>query len=222
MPQSHVSIHCPHCGLHTAVSPAPLCVYELARYDMKVTPLPDLPSPPMYSQAGVRWWMGKCNACQRPILVAEDGIWILPPPQPGPVDNAIPEPMKSDLQEAKSCLAVSAWNASVVMARRALQTAAIELGAPKGMKLWEQIKHLADNHLITAPQKDWCDAARWVGNHGAHDTEPDVKGGVIAITNVDKVDAEDTIKLVELLFQTLYVAGNTAKEQLSKRGKLKP
>ena len=169
----------------------------------------------------MRWWMGKCNACQKPILAAEDGIWILPPPQPGPVSDAIAEPMKSDLREAKACLAVSAWNASVVMARRALQTAAVEIGAPKGKNLGVQIKYLEDNHLITTPQKNWCEAARWVGNHGAHDTEPDLQSGVVVITEVGKDDAEETIKLVEHLFETLYVAGKVAKEQLAKRGKLK-
>jgi hypothetical protein len=52
--------------------------------------------------------------------------------------------------------------------------------------------------------------------------EPDLQSGVVVITQVGRDDAEETIKLVEHLFETLYVAGKVAKEQLAKRGKLKP
>jgi hypothetical protein len=78
------------------------------------------------------------------------------------------------------------------MARRALQCAAVDQGAPKRQELWKQVKWLDDNRKITAQQRVWADAARWVGNHGAHDTEPNVLAGQPTITNVTKDDAEDT------------------------------
>jgi hypothetical protein len=176
---------------------------------------------PYYVYGSGRWWLGKCNACKQPMLVQGHGAKVFPVPQPGPVSEHIPEPMRSDLREAKLCLSAGAWNAAAVMARRALQSATVEQGAPKGGKLWEQIKWLDDNRKITSQQRAWADAARWVGNHGAHDTEPDVPAGVPVITEVMEEDAGDTIKLVEHLFETLYVATHAAKEQLSKRGKSK-
>lgn len=194
---------------------------------------PDMYSPPLsanslypgllfYNQAGHRWWIGQCNACGSPLLVCDDGVRILPAPQPGPVSNDIPEPMRSDLREAKQCLAAGAFNAAVVMARRALQCAAVEQGAQTGKEwpLWKQIKWLDENRKITPSQHQLADAARWVGNHGAHDTEPDVGAGQPVITNVTDEDARDTIQLVEHLFETLYVAPKLAQDQLAKRGKL--
>jgi hypothetical protein len=168
--------------------------------------------------------MGKCNACHKPLLVKDIGGVVYPPPQPGPVSEAIPEPMRSDLREAKQCLAVAAWNAAVVMARRALQCAAVEQGAPVGRDwpLWKQIKWLDDNRKVTTQQREWADAARWVGNHGAHDTEPDVANGKPVITDVSADDAHATVELVEHLFDALYVAAHLAREQLAKRGKLPP
>lgn len=214
-----VSIHCPHCGQYTAVSPAPLGFMTTDRFPR----FQALPSTAVlyYLNGGENWWMGKCNACMEPVLVVADGFRILPPPQPGPVDAAIPEPMQSDLREAKKCLAVSASNAAVVMARRALQVAAVQLGAPQGEKLGTQIKWLEEHRKITSEQRSWADAARWVGNHGAHDTEPDVSNGRVVITEVSMADASETVELVEHLFETIYVASQIAQRQLAKRGKSK-
>jgi hypothetical protein len=101
--------------------------------------------------------------------------FLMPWPQPSPTSNLIPEPMRRDLSEAKRCVAAGAWNAAVVMARRALQCAAVEEGAPKGEQLWAQLQDLLKRGVIVKNMYDWAEAARWVGNHGAHDTEPDTK-----------------------------------------------
>jgi HEPN domain-containing protein len=227
MVPDEVSLHCPHCGKHTAVTPALLSIIvaspntppnNIAERHISEWIKPT----PYYVYGSGRWWLGKCNACQQPLLLRDHGSKVFPTPQPGPVSEDIPEPMRSDLREAKLCLSAGAWNAAAVMARRALQSAAVEQGAPKGKKLWEQIKWLDEDRKITQQQRRWADAARWVGNHGAHDTEPDVASGAPVITDVAQDDAEDTIKLVEHLFETLYVAGRAADHQLLKRGKLKP
>jgi len=86
----------------------------------------------------------------------------------------------------------------------------------------KQIKWLDDNRKIATPQREWADAARWVGSHGAHDTDPDVGAGKPVITAVTEDDARATVELVEHRFETLYVAGKLAREQLAKRGKGPP
>ena len=228
MVPTEVSLYCPHCGKHTAVTPAPLVIHAasgLAQLPLREAPaIPMLQQVPWYSYGGGHWWLGKCNACQQPVLIKDHGSKVFPTPQAAPVSEHVPEPMRSDLLEAKVCLSAGAWNAAAVMARRALQCATVEQGAPTGKEwpLWKQIKWLDDNRKITAQQREWTDAARWVGNHGAHDTEPDVPAGVPVITDVSEEDARDTVKLVEHLFETVYVASHAAKEQLSKRGKSKP
>lgn len=173
---------------------------------------------PYYRYGSGSWWMGVCNACHQPILLRDMGSKVFPPPQPGPVSEHVPDPMKHDLREAKQCLAVGAWNAAVVMARRALQCAAVEQGAPSG-ELRRQIKWLDDNRKITAAQREWADVARWVGNQGAHNTEPNVAAGLPVITGVAEDDARATVELVEHLFETIYVAPQIARDQLLKLGK---
>lgn len=221
-----ISAYCPHCHQHTAISPAPLSYRGRGKQSQlenasSIAKMAGLDDVPCYQTGSFLWWMGRCNACNDPLLVLNSGQLVLPAPRPAPVSDEIPEPMQGDLREAKQCLAVSACNAAVVMARRALQCAAIEQGAPKEKKLWEQIKWLDENRKITAQQRQWADAARWVGNQGAHDTEPNVPAGQPVITEVTLEDASDTIDLVEHLFETLYIANQRAREQLAKRGKLK-
>jgi Domain of unknown function (DUF4145) len=218
-----ISLHCPFCGRYTAVSPAPLVIPQRGGYVRDFEPIQQqLAGDLVYVHQGGLWWLAKCNACGMPLIVRDNGTLVFPVPQPGPVSDHVPEPMRSDVREAKQCIAAGAWNAAVVMARRALQCAVVEQGAPTGREwpLWTQIKWMDDNRKITVQQREWADAARWVGNHGAHDTEPYVPEGKPVITDVSEDDARATLELVEHLFDAIYVAGHLAREQLAKRGKL--
>jgi Domain of unknown function (DUF4145) len=205
------SIYCPFCLQHTVVSPAPLVTTpdKFGRQRLSVGARID-GEVPFYEGPLGNWWLGKCNFCQYALLVLGDGQLVHPAPQPAPVSEAIPEVIRNDLREAKQCLAIGAWNAAVVMARRALQCATVEQGAPRGQNLWQQIAWLDDNRKITLDQRRWADVARWVGNDGAHNTEPAIAEGDAVIVGVTQKDAEDTLTLVEHLFETLYVAKRLA------------
>jgi hypothetical protein len=219
---NNVSVFCPHCGQRTAVSAAPLSIVvsspNTPPNNIREANIREfLASDPYYRYGPHNWWLGKCNACQQPMVVRDIGAIVYPAPQPGPVSEDIPEPMRSDLREAKQCLSVGAWNAAVVMARRALQCAAVERGAPAGAKLWRQIAWLDENRKITSDQRRWADVARWVGNDGAHNTEPAVADGDPVIVGVSEEEARDSIKLVEHLFETLYVAKKVADAHHARR-----
>lgn len=211
---SSVSLRCPFCKQHTAVSPAPLSPFGQPHHDASVAFGVML----VFYGNGGPWWIGQCHACRMPMMVLSKGTRVLPPPQPDPVSDDIPEPMRRDLNEAKSCMTVGAWNAAVVIARRALQSTAAAFGAPREAKLWKQVQWLEEQRFITKGQRSWADAVRWVGNHGAHDNEP---GADEAVTDVTEDDAKDAIGLIEKLLEALYVAEAAATEQLAKRGKLK-
>lgn len=225
MVPKELSLHCPHCGRHTAVSPAPLAIIVGMEHmpngigDQSIRKW--LPMDPFYRWGGASWWMGKCNACEKPLLVKDRGAVVYPTPQPGPVSADVPEPMNADLREAKQCLAAGAWNATVVMARRALQCAAVERGAPEDKRLWQQIAWLDEKRVITDKQRKWAEAVRWIGNHGAHETDAGTSQGGPFITAVTEADAREIVDLVEHLFETVYVANRKAEAQLAKRGKLK-
>jgi hypothetical protein len=134
------------------------------------------------------------------MLIAEDGVVVYPAPSPKPVPEEVPLEARQDLEEARKNLASGSYNSAVVMARRALQSACIEQGAPHGHTLAQQIAWLDQNRKITEDQRRWCDAARWIGNDGAH---PNIRG-------VSLETAQEITDLVGYLFDTLYVAKRIA------------
>lgn len=158
---------------------------------------------------GTVWWIGVCNACRMPVLVEDHGEVIYPAPLPKPTDKHVPEPIRADLDEAKTCFSVSAWRASAVMARRAMQSVAVEKGASKGKKLHEQIAELLASGKITADLKEWADVVRWVGNDGAHPNNE----------VVTKEDAEEVLHLSEQFLSVLYVTPGIAKNLKTRKKK---
>lgn len=131
-----------------------------------------------------------------------------------PVDEAIPSPIKEDMEEAYKCQAVQAWRAAVTMARRALQNICLDKGAPatrtitpksgipKEIKndLINQINWLYDERIITKDLKDWAHEIRTVGNSGAHPGEAEDTQPVI------EQNANDILSLAEAFCGPLYVA----------------
>jgi len=195
-----LSIYCPYCHRHTSVDPAPVKV-ERNYEKWYVGAL-------WKKNSQETWWMGVCNHCDNPVLILGRGHRIYPTPLPSPTDENIPEAIRNDLDEAKMCFSVSAWRGAAVMARRAMQSAAIEKGATKS-RLVDQIEELKNKGLITVDLKEWADVVRWVGNDAAHPGND----------NVTSNDAEDILKLAEQFLHVLYVAPALAKAIRKKRGK---
>lgn len=182
-----LSIYCPHCHKHTALTPAP--VNYKHGYEEGTTRA-------FWTKSNSYvWWIGVCNACHQPVLVLNDGDVVYPTPLPKPTEKDIPELIRSDLDEAKACFSAGAYRAAAVMARRAMQVAALDKGATKD-KLVAQITELQQSGKITTDLKDWADAVRWVGNDAAH------PNGV----QVTKDDADDVMQLAEQFLHVLYVA----------------
>jgi len=190
-----LSIYCPYCHRYTSVDRVRV---EVDCYEKK-----------RYVDAFWRnWWMGVCNCCNNPVLILGYGDRIYPTPLPSPTDKNIPEAIRNDLDEAKMCFSVSAWRGAAVMARRAIQSAAIEKGATKS-RLVDQIEELKNKGLITVDLKEWADVVRWVGNDAAHPGND----------NVTRDDAKDILDLAEQFLHVLYVTPALAKARKKKRGK---
>ena len=195
-----LSIYCPHCHKNTSLDPAPIKYTH--GYDEYTTQA-------FWKHShGIVWWMGVCNACEKPVLVLNKGEVIYPSPVPKPTEQSIPEMIRTDLDEAKICTSSGAYRAAAVMARRAMQVAALDKGA-KADKLVSQIAELQNGGKITTDLKDWADAVRWVGNDAAH------PNGV----PVTKEDAEDVLHLAEQFLHVLYVAPALAASIKKRLGK---
>jgi hypothetical protein len=125
---------------------------------------------------------------------------------PSATSQHIPEMSRESLIEAKRCLSVQAWNATVAMCRRAIQAACIEKGADKDLKIHQQINHLRDEGYITRGLHESATVVRWTGNSGAH--PDDVK--------IDKAHAEETLHLAEEILRLLYeVPARTSAQRAS-------
>lgn len=196
-----LSIYCPYCHRHTALSPAPV-QYSHAGRDYTIGAF-------WKKSYNETWWIGICNACEEPVLALNNGDTVYPAPLPSPTEKDIPELIQLDLNEAKICFSAGAYRATAVMARRAMQVAAVDKGAT-GDKLVSQIHDLQQAGKITTDLKDWADAVRWVGNDAAH------PNGV----QVTKDDAEDVIQLAEQFLHFLYVAPALAAGIKKRLGKM--
>lgn len=153
-----------------------------------------------------KWWIGKCNSCSNVMLLLDDGKKIYPAPEPSPTDNRIPKIIRQDILEAKLCYNVSAFNATVVMARRAIESICIDKGADKSKNLFQQINEIRNLGIITEELKSWATEIRFVGNDGAHPGDL-----------VEKEDAEVILKLSEQFAQVIYVLPEIANELRAKR-----
>jgi hypothetical protein len=133
------------------------------------------------------FYVWTCDSCGGPILGQIDPVGTPIDYHPRYVADEhfpdVPPAIAADASEAFRCYEVEAWRASAAMARRALQAAAYEKGAPDG-RLIDQIDWLADNGHITEQMKDVAHRIRLGGNLGAH---PDRDG--LAIIGRDDVEA---------------------------------
>jgi len=94
--------------------------------------------------------------------------------------EGIPDDIRIDYFESCKCYAIKAYNATVVMCRRALQNIAIDKGAKKSDDLYIQLDHLRNKNIIQGILYDVARQIRTIGNDGAHPenakvTEEDAK-----------------------------------------------
>jgi len=197
-----ISMYCPYCKKHTSLTVA--LTYFKDEYYNRIIKI----ECEWKRSSNSKWWIGICNYCKKPVLVHNYGDIIYPKPLPSPSDVRIPENIRKDLDEAKSCLSIKAFRACAVMARRAIQSACIDKGASKD-KLKNQLEKLYSQELITKDIKEWADVVRWVGNDAAHPESQEVL----------EEDAKDILHLAEQFLHVLYVTPSIAKERKTKRGK---
>jgi hypothetical protein len=194
-----VSIYCPHCHKYTALRTANTGV----RIDSYVNKTVSLIWEKGRNDV---WWIGICNACDKPVLAHNAGDIIYPYSLPDPSDLRIPGHIRKDLDEAKMCFSVGAYRGCAVLARRAMQNACLEKEA-KEDRLANQLKELADNGIITKELKKWGDVVRWVGNDAAHPDQYDVL----------EENARDILELSKQFLNVLYVTPAIAIERMAKR-----
>lgn len=131
------------------------------------------------------------------------------------VNTSVPSTIAIDFSEALRCQWIDAYKACVVMCRRAVQSSALGLGAPKRKKLDQQIDFLFEKGKITEALKDFAHEVRLTGNIGAH---PDKNSGQQQqeeqtaeaedddnLEDVTPKDAEDIVEFTREYLHHVYV-----------------
>jgi len=134
---------------------------------------------------------------------------IFPTNEPN-VDSRVPTGIAEDYIEAAKCLNISAYKASVVMARRAIQKMCLNLGADKAKKFFEQIEQLK---LLGKLHPDLADIAteiRFLGNDGAH---PENDG----LDEIREEDAKEILEFALELLDDLYIRPEKVKAMKKRR-----
>jgi hypothetical protein len=208
---------CPYCLKHTSVTAAPLRTSGNAPIEVR--------DYAVYRPGAFMWIMVKCNACSSPMLYEMGTRRLVPPPGAHEVSRHVPEPMHSDLDEARVALSAGAFKAAVVMARRAIQSACIEQGAPRkradgkrDLPLADQIDDVTRKGLITAKLRDLAHAVRFVGNDGAHPDEDEFVDELETVA-VSREEAEAVEGLATSFLHFLYVMPAETEASLTRSGR---
>lgn len=147
----------------------------------------------------------KCEYCRRPTVTSaverreEDFTWIENKTQVFPgtgreQSSAVPESIRSSIEEAKRCLQADAPVAAAIMVRRTIEALAQDKKAV-GKNLAQLIEGLRSSGHIDARLFAWADALRLAGNSAAHDVE----------RRTDPDDVRDMIHLAEAILDYVYV-----------------
>lgn len=119
----------------------------------------------------------------------------------------IPESIREDYNEAYSILYLSP-KASATLSRRCLQGMIRDFWKIKKSRLIDEISELQSK--VSVSQWKAIDSLRSIGNIGAH-MEKDIN----TIIDVDPNEAEQLLKLIELLIEKWYIARNDEEKLFS-------
>jgi hypothetical protein len=183
----HFSILCPHCKAYSGMSLVSVPQYE---YIMKFR----------------LSWVGfvyRCDACNEPVFfkfrIQTLGHPVTIDDQRFEIQRAaetfdlsdLPENVESDIKEALICYSNGCWNAFAAMCRRALQSAAIELGTEGSTKVQQQIETLHSMGFVDEDTFAQLKAIMLNGHDGAHPHLP-------------RLSSERCDILLELMKDALY------------------
>jgi hypothetical protein len=144
----------------------------------------------------------RCERCQQPsVFVVEDyGTGDIEGPfraWPDPrrfLSVHVPDQLRREYEQARSCFEAKAYTAAVVMVRRTLE-GLTELNDASGKSLFDKLQSMVDAGQLDRRLYEWADMLRVVGNEGAHFTG----------NQVSRADAADSLAMCEAILDNMYV-----------------
>jgi hypothetical protein len=134
-----------------------------------------------------------CHHCGKPTYFDPDSTQV-PGSLYGSDITGIDDQAVSDLyNEARRCVSVNAFTATVLSCRKLLMHIAVANGAQENLAFIKYVEYLSDNHYVPPGAKSWVDHIRAKGNEANHD---------IVIMHAD--DAKDLIDFIAMLLTNIY------------------
>jgi hypothetical protein len=134
-----------------------------------------------------------CHFCDKPTFFSLESKQF-PGSAFGQSVEHIPSTEVSALyEEARNCITVNAYTASILCSRKLLMNIAVSKGAAEGLKFIEYVNYLAANGYLPPDGKEWVDQIRKKGNEATHE-----------IKIMDRPDAEELITFVGMLLKFIY------------------
>lgn len=134
-----------------------------------------------------------CHVCKRPTFF-ERGNDQYPGVFYGGDVSLIPNNEVENLyREARACIAIKAYTASILCSRKLLMNIAVSLGAAEGKKFIEYIEYLSASGYIPPNGRGWVDHIRKKGNEATHE---------IKLASED--DAKQLIDFLYMLMKFIY------------------
>ena len=106
---------------------------------------------------------------------------------------SLPNELMSIYNEARECVSINAFTASVLACRKLLMHVAVEQGAEQGKSFISYVQFLADKGYVPPNGKAWVDHIRSKGNEATHE-----------IVLMKRTDAEELISFSEMLLKFIY------------------
>jgi Domain of unknown function (DUF4145) len=183
---------CPHCDQPASSEVRGVAVWNGRNDDGDPVDLP------------TEWALVQCNRCALPsVQIREDvggpggfdddepGIYY---PSPHRISPSVPDALRREWAEARTCFNSKAYTACLVMVRRTLEGTCRDQGVSK-RTLHRSLEELKAQGLMDGMLAEWADALRLAGNRGAHFTGE----------TVSREDAEDALDFAEALLDHIYV-----------------
>lgn len=125
----------------------------------------------------------RCPRCTQGLLFRSEEVWddawsepvLVYPSNPDGFATGAPGEVLSAMREAQSCLKASAFNASALMCRKALELLCAAHGVQAG-NLARSVQQLRDQGVIDGRLYEWADALRIAGNEAAHEPGAGMSG----------------------------------------------
>jgi hypothetical protein len=140
---------------------------------------------------GVRGWAYLCPMCSQPNYFC--GEFRSPAPVPGQNVEDVPADVHDLYVEARRCVGISAFTASVLASRKLLMNIAVSQGASEGESFIAYVEYLANNGYVPPNGKGWVDHIRKRGNEATHEIAPKSED-----------DAKELISFSEMLLKFIY------------------